>query len=488
MEIDTGGHLKAESRMGTARHKLSSFGSTMSNASYEPAFVQLERKCHDAEELPNSGRRGTTTTFATGMNLVTTMVGAGILGFPATFRKGGFCMSIVVLLLVAWSVVEVGNVMAKTLKMCEHLAAAGKRYTFGTRPEKYEDLCEAAFGHTGKRMVSVMVVYFTLMICGVFMILIGNSLEFVSDGWMPYRAWVLAIAVFFVPLTLVSDMSFISRLAAVGVAASVMYVVCIAKAGLSAGMFDGSPKHYKQMPDAFDDLGSAVAVMLLGFSFQMTAPTVRAEMDQPDEFPRAVSGSVGIVSVIYLLCGALGYFGWGDGELGDPSSGVKGNVLLSMKDMNGNNLFIGKLLACAVIANLCVTFPILMNCISLVVENAVAGGYSVGTRLALLACSVCVGLFCPFFLEIVGLLASVLGVATGVLIPLACYWKICRDNQELNERFGVDMKSEARKHSVILALGLGTMIIGTLSSGRDLLNAFEQPDANPFTNFWKPSG
>ena len=64
----------------------------------------------------------------------------------------------------------------------------------------------------------------------------------------------LVLSVLFLPLVLLDDMTAIARLAGVGVAASIMYVLTISQAGIMngiAGMGEGAtnPPEYKLFPE-----------------------------------------------------------------------------------------------------------------------------------------------------------------------------------------------------------------------------------------------
>ena len=64
------------------------------------------------------------------------------------------------------------------------------KYSFGRYVVKYEDMAEVAFGKPGIYFASITVNSFLLFMSGAFLILIGSSLEFVTNAWLPYRHWV----------------------------------------------------------------------------------------------------------------------------------------------------------------------------------------------------------------------------------------------------------------------------------------------------------
>jgi len=442
--------------------------------SFEPGLVQLQRKsAPPVDRRAAEQHAGRTSTLSTGMNLVTVMVGCGVLGFPKVFGVAGWYVGPVILLASAFSGLEMGIATVEALVMCEERVEAGERYSF-QRPEKYEDLFEVAYGRLGKDLASVTLNAFMLLVCGAFMILIGSSLQFLSDSLLPYRAWVLVMSVFFAGLCLLKDMQLISRLSMVGVLASLTYVVSIAQAGMEAGLSNRSKPGFavRYFPDSSVDVGTVLSVMFMGFGYQLVTPTVRAEMAAPAEMPQAIQGSVSVVTFVYGAVGMVGYWGWGND--------VSGNVLDSMVDADGERMFAGVVLSAAVIANLFVTLPILMNAVAVAAEGRCAGEYSPPLRLGLLTVAVVVGLFSPFFLQVLTLIGSTIGTIMLTFFPMMVYWKLV----SLTGRH-VPLLVYV-KHGLVFLLGCVAMVFGTYDALADLHKAMQSPDANPFKNFWKP--
>jgi len=443
---------------------------------FEPGFSLLHRKTTTIPEDNDAmvSAPGRTTTLSTGMNLVTVMVGVGVLGFPKVFGDAGWFFGPLILLASAVSGMEIGFAIVEAITMCEDRMKAGERFSF-RRLDKYEDMVEVAFGRVGKDVASVLLNTFMLLICGAFMILIGSSLQFLTHSVLPYRAWVLLSTVLFARLCLMKDMEVISRLSMVGVAASLIYVLAISQAGLEAGWLNrGKPDFQtRDVPEHAMDIGIVLSVMFLGFGYQIVTPTVRSEMAVPEEMPQAISGAVIVVTFVYGAVGVVGYWGWGNA--------VGGNVLDSMVDSEGNHMLAGIVLSLAVIANLFVTFPILMNVVSVALEARCCGGqYSPPLRMGLLAAAVVVGLFSPFFLQVLTLIGATIGMVNLAFLPLLVYWKLALSSGRQPATMVYI------KHSIILVLGCIALIFGTYVAVLDLIKAMESPKANPIKNFWEP--
>jgi len=399
---------------------------------------------------------GKTTTLQACATLTTTIVGAGVLSLPATFARGGWFVAPPLLILCGLAMMEAGFALDKVCHMVEALLRAGKTPLSFERLVGFEDLFEAAFGRGSRVLAAVPVSLLLLCMGGALMILIGQSLAFISG--LAYEQGVIAAAVVFAPLSLLDDMNIIARLSFVGVVASVAYVLCIGCAGWRASHF-GTERTYLLAPEPsqLTDLGMVVSVMLLGFTYQQVVPTLRTEMCRPQELPWAIAGAVGSAAFVYMVAGSLGYYGWGER--------VTGNVLESMRMPDGSKMPEGLVLASAVIANLSVTFPIIMICVYRAAEDKVLGHYSPLTRLVLLFITLLVGLFVPYFLAFFGLLASVLGVFF-VFSPIALHFALVKKS---GEKLSAAIML---KHIVVVSLGLVALIFGTWTSLQDLVKAF----------------
>jgi vesicular inhibitory amino acid transporter len=438
------------------------------------AYASLATKISVGSQLLNVGSgswAGKTSTFGTASSLVTTIVGASILGFPASFGRAGWYVAPFIVMICCWISIEVGYAMESSLQFI--VRRLDKHEILGfTKPERYEHLCEAAYGRKGKAFASFIANTFMLALCGAFMILIGQCLEFVLNKviWSPYRACVLATSVLFVPLALMNDMEFIARLSVVGTLASVVYAVSIGTAGLQAGLSNPDVE-YRFFPEKSTDLGAVISVMFLGFTYQQVVPVLRSEMEHPTELPKAINGALALVTVIYSSAGALGYYGWG--------TTTQGNILRSMKTNPGTDqeerMTAGIFLALAVIANLLVTFPICMNCVSRAAEAATVQRYSAPIRMTLLLFAFCVGLFVPYFLEFLSLLGSVFGVLVGAIVPVAVYWSLLE-----HEAVQEGLRFRAVRHALVVIVALVAFIFGTMTAIQDLRQAMAKGNGG----FW----
>jgi len=419
---------------------------------------------------------GLTTSLQTGSSAVTAMIGAGILGFPATFAKAGWIGSFVILGLAAWTTIEMVKCLDKAALFVEARIQKGELLGF-TRPRRLDDLSQAAFGLRTRTFVTIFVNWFMLMIGVAFVILISDSIYLLFPQVGNKKHIVLGLGVLFGPLALVDDMSLIAKLSFIGVLASVLYVVSIGISGVKAtSLTYEQPKEHMLFVSwaHFTELGLVVSVFLNGFTVQTVAVTLRAEMEKPRQFSRVVSIAVCLVTFVYAVAGALAYWGWG--------STVCGNVNQSMvypssdggdpcrEGFTGVRMALGNALSVGVIANLVVTFPIFMNVVYRAAEVAIRSKYSVLLRWLILAVVLLISAFLPFFLPFFGLLSAVFGIPVGIFLPIVLYWRLNNGNGPPPSK----QRGLMLRHFLIIFLGSVGLVFGTWDASKELLAALAQ--------------
>merc|ERR1719296_115704 len=195
-------------------------------------------------------------------------------------------------------------------------------------------------------------------------------------------------------------------------------------------------------------------------------------MQKPREFPTAIAGAVSICTFIYACAGALAYYGWGDAVCGDVNNSM---VYPSQHGGNpckdgytGKKMLLGTVLSVAIVANLLVTFPIIMNVVYRAAEHALRVEYSIPLRLAIVALILLGGACLPYFFPFFGLLSAFLGVPVGVFVPMALYGRL---NQESGPPVS-EQKPLVMKHLFITFMGSVAMVFGTYDALKDLIKAF----------------
>lgn len=450
----------------------------------DPVYSQMSRVSVQGTECmsmksssSHAMASGTTTVAGATSNLITVMIGVGILAFPKLFANLGWYVAPPMLCGIAFVTAEMAFLTNRCLDFVESLALSN-RYSFGSKALTFENIGEACFGRPGKICVTVLSNSFLIFVSSAYLILIGINMEVFSmrTPWqMPTRAWVLVVVAFLAPTALMKDISKISRFASVGVFASVAYVAIIVSSGLYAAWFEDAtahPREFTNYTTEFSTLGQGSAMMLFGFMYVFVLPTVRMSMAQPSEMPKCISFATYAAVSIYLLCGLVGCYGWG--------IAVKGNVVQSMPAS------FGKAMSVSVVINLAVSYPIVMNCTCVAMETLFQTGYSVLLRLTMVLLTVVTCLSCPYFMAVVGLGSSVLGIMLGVFAPVVFFWRLCfLSLGSWAACVEQERLSSVMKHSFLVLFGVFTMFFGMKSSVADLQDALRDGSANPFKDFFR---
>jgi amino acid permease len=151
-------------------------------------------------EVPNY-----VSPFSTVMNLLNTLVGAGILGIADTFRFCGFLPSYIVLLFIAiLSLIATEMIVVLQIRV---------------RAFSFEQLTEQALGKSFAALYTFAATFFCISGMVVFIIISGNTVQSwlgyagwkIADGSWTYKAMVLVYALLLpVALTIPKNMHFLS--------------------------------------------------------------------------------------------------------------------------------------------------------------------------------------------------------------------------------------------------------------------------------------
>jgi len=280
----------------------------------------------------------------------------------------------------------------------------------------------------------------------------------------------------------------IAKLSIIGVFASGAYIICIVAGSITAfTTYDSLHRAYNFAPPKIGKIPMTACVMLFGFNCQYAVPAVRSAMKKPDRCQYCIGVAHFLVGTVYLLAGLVGYWGWGNRVAGnvlkamceapgcEHPSGLNPGILMYENWEGGAKMFVGKILACAVVANLIVTIPLNTDILFKVWEaklEVIKTNFLVNmvAREATVALLLVVAISIPFFKEFLNLISSVLVTLLGILVPVA---------------FAVKMdNSEGRKwpkvvNCVFLLVGLVCMVLGTKSAIEQLIEVMNANTTPP---------
>ncbi|XP_058182981.1 amino acid transporter AVT6C-like isoform X2 [Rhododendron vialii] len=268
--------------------------------------------------------RGGASVSGAVFNVSTSMIGAGIMSIPATFKVLGVIPGFILILIVALSV-EI------TVEFLLRYTNSGKAVTYG-------GLMAESFGKIGSVALQVCVMVTNLGAMIIYLIIIGDVLsgnqsegtlhlgvlqEWFGIHWWNSRACALLFVMLFIllPFLLLRSIESLKHASALSILLAVLFVAICSAMAIHA-MWEGKTERLRLVPDfangvSFFDLFTTIPVFATSFGCHVNIHPVRAELNRPSEMSSAVRISLVLCVVIYFAVGFFGYLLFGDSIMAD---------------------------------------------------------------------------------------------------------------------------------------------------------------------------
>ena len=244
--------------------------------------------------------------FATSMNLLNTLMGAGVLGISDSFRFCGFLPSYLMMLVIAiLSYIATQMIVSLQLKTHSH---------------SFDELTERSLGRIGAAIYSVAATLFCLSAMVVFLIISGSTVQSwlkfagleIHDGTWEYRLLVLVYSLILpVALTVPKNMHFLSYFSTFSIFCLFLFVAVIIVKG--AQMLPPQGIHNTCI---FGQLGSGIFNALAIYSLTFALAAVVMPVIAPSE--PSINKRAPTVGVTFFMCfmcvsvtGVIGYLIFG---------------------------------------------------------------------------------------------------------------------------------------------------------------------------------
>ncbi|XP_027104228.1 amino acid transporter AVT6C isoform X1 [Coffea arabica] len=258
-------------------------------------------------------------------NVSTSMVGAGIMSIPATFKVLGIIPSFAVILIVAFFVEVTVEFLLKYTRHTGEL-------------DSYGALMAESFGKPGAVALQVCVLVTNLGAMIIYLIIIGDVLsgncsggsihlgvlqEWFGTHWWNSRAYALLFVVLFImlPLVILRRIDSLRYASAASILLAVLFVVLCSGMAIQA-MWEGKTQKARLVPDfahgmSFFDLFTTIPVIATAFGCHVNVHPIRAELGRPSQMSLAVRISLVLCIAIYFAVGFFGYVLFGDSIMAD---------------------------------------------------------------------------------------------------------------------------------------------------------------------------
>eukprot|EP00668_Euglena_longa_P011568 GGOE01013975.1.p1 GENE.GGOE01013975.1~~GGOE01013975.1.p1 ORF type:complete len:481 (-),score=132.16 GGOE01013975.1:311-1753(-) len=344
-------------------------------------------------------------------NILCVIVGAGVLGLPSTLVATHWWG-----LLPMVAMAFLMNYSGQCLAFC-----ALQDPTLLT----YRDLGEKAFGYWGQFTVLVLQICNCAGPAVLFLVLMGKSIQLLLNDVLPYKQAVVLAATSTLPFCYFRTFGDVSLVSLGGLLASLLAIACVTISIVQNGL--GRAPGVSSGEMSVVGLISVTARSCFAYSGHVVFPGILRVMKRPADFPSAMSASFVTITAIYVSFSALCYHTFG--------AATKANVL--------ENLPVGPLRAMGLLmitAHINVAFCLYLNPVFYLLEEAagvemasgvrqstaqVAGRVVIRTLFVTLLLVVAIAV--PQFGAIMDLIGGTVCLATGLVLPLAFYWKLHRD-------------------------------------------------------------
>lgn len=357
--------------------------------------------------LPDEEEQTTATTnpplssqLKTFANVFISIVGAGVLGLPYTFKKTGWLMGSLILFSVA----------ALTYH-CMMLLIQTRRKLNPQKINSFGDLGFSVCGSPGRFAVDSMIVLSQAGFCVSYLIFVATTLAFIFNfSPNPQSSFNLTPKSMFIwgcfPFQLgLNSIPTLTHLAPLSIFADVVDIGAMGVVMVEDWFIFMKEKQVLKAFGGFSVFFYGLGVAVYAFEGIGMVLPLELEMREKNKFGKVLGLSMGFISLMYGGFGVLGYFAFGE----------------ETKDIITTNLGQGVLsyfVQLGLCVNLFLTFPVMMNPVYEVVERRVCEGrYSLWVRWGLVLGVSLVALLVPNFADFLSLVGSSVCVVLGFVLP-----------------------------------------------------------------------
>ncbi|KAK7393082.1 hypothetical protein VNO78_21534 [Psophocarpus tetragonolobus] len=353
------------------------------------------------------------------LNGINALCGIGILSTPYAAKEGGW-IGLCILLLYAIFSFYTGLLL---------------RYSLDSAPglETYPDIGQAAFGTTGRVIISI-ILYMELYACCIeYIIVESDNLStlfpnaHISVGGIelnPHVLFAILTAVALLPTVWLRDLRILSYISACGVIATILVVICL----FWVCLVDKADIHTQGGTSTLNLATFPVALGLYGYCYAGHAvfPNLYTAMANRNQFPAVLLVCFAICTTMYCAVAIMGYTAFGEATLSQYT--------LNMPQ----HLVAAKIAVWTTVVNpftkypsyVPTTYALSLSPVAMSLEELIPASnpnfniYSKLIRTALVASTLIVGLSVPFFGLVMSLTGSLLTMFVSLILPAACFLSI----------------------------------------------------------------
>jgi proton-coupled amino acid transporter len=389
--------------------------------------------------------------FKTFANIFISIVGAGVLGLPYSFKKTGWIMGLLTLFSVAFLTYHCMMLLIHTRRRLESIMGFPKINSFG-------DLGYATSGHCGKICIDIMILLSQCGFCISYLIFISTTLVHLSNhntssttsssffGFTPKVLFIWACFPFQLGLNAIPTLTHLAPLSIFADVVDIGAMGVVIVEDIFVFLENRPPlKTFGGLSVFLYGIGVAV------YAFEgigMVLP-LESEAKDKDKFGGVLGLGMMLISLLYGGFAALGYFAFGEETQGIITTNLGQGMLSALVQLG-------------LCVNLFFTFPMMMNPVYEVVERRFCDSkYCLWLRWLLVLVVTLVALLVPNFADFLSLVGSSVCVILSFVFPALFHFLVFKD--ELGWRCLI-------WDGAIVVFGIVIAVSGTWSSLMDIFS------------------
>ncbi|XP_010471796.1 PREDICTED: vacuolar amino acid transporter 1-like [Camelina sativa] len=346
------------------------------------------------------------------LNAINILCGVGLLTMPYGVKEGGW---LGIFILFFFGIITCYTCIL--LKRC--LESSPGLHT-------YPDIGQAAFGFTGRVIISILLYMELYAGCVEYIIMMSDnlsrmfpnmSLNIVGLSLDSSQIFAISATLIVLPTVWLRDLSLLSYLSAGGVFSSIMMALCLFWVGTvdEVGFRPGG--------QALDLANIPVAIGIYGFGFSGHAvfPNIYSSMKEPSKFPLVVVISFGFCVFLYIVVAICGYSMFGEA--------IQSQFTLNMPQQFTSSKIAVWLAVITPMTKYALSItPIVLSLEELMPSSRKMRSYGVSIflRTILVLSTLVVALTLPFFAIMGALMGSFLAMLVAFILPCLCYLSILK--------------------------------------------------------------
>jgi len=381
------------------------------------------------------------TTRQAFWHCMTLVLGLGTLTMPYVLKQLGWS-GLISLAFLAW----LSAYTAKLLCVCIDYVPPGEAGRGGVVRvlNTYPDIGEAAYGAMGRSFVNYILYIDLVASSALFLVFIATNLSEIFPGVFTPTLWIILCAVTLLP-TVWLKLQKLTFLSALGSYIMLGMVVAVLYAAISAAPESLENNHYSFARFEVQALGN----MIFAFACHGTLLTIYRDMRNPADAPTLFNQVYACGYLLKFLVGGTGYY--------LLAQNTSDQITLDLPIV-----WLKTLITLAVTAKKWLTYALPLEPVAMAIElDRYQGERSIGVRSGLVALTVAMAVFLPYF----GLFQSLIGaLCAGFLVlifPILFYLKL----------FGHKLTTKSKYiHGGLLIL---SVVLVTIASYKCLEEAYD---------------